>query len=108
MIENEFIQNQKKVIESDIKRLDKEVASNSKFEDIGSNNEDSALEYESFEEKLALNKTAEKDLGELKAALKQIENGTYGICKKCGQEIERGRLKAYPAATYCVTHAQKK
>ena len=108
MIDKEFIDKQKKFIESDIERLDREVAANSKFEDVGSNNEDSALEYESFEEKLALNNAAKKDLKELRAALKWIENGTYGICKKCGQKIERGRLKAYPAAAYCVTHAQDK
>lgn len=35
-------------------------------------------------------------------ALEEMERGTYGICAKCGQEIEAGRLEATPEATLCV------
>lgn len=39
-------------------------------------------------------------------ALLRIENGSYGICAKCGEEIEPGRLDAIPYAWLCVKHAQ--
>jgi len=108
MLDKDFIKMQKEVIERDIARLRKEIPANSKHQEIGSDNEDNALEFENLEGKLALNKTAEVDLKDLEEALRQIENGKYGICKKCGEQIERGRLEAYPAAVFCATHAQKK
>ncbi len=108
MLDEKYIANQKEKIVNDIERLKKEISGNSKFQDIGSDNEDSVLEYENFEEKLALNKSEKIDLKELEEAFKQIEDGKYGICKKCGAMIERGRLDAYPAAVFCATHAQKK
>lgn len=34
-------------------------------------------------------------------ALKKIENGTYGICEICDEEITQKRLKARPETTMC-------
>jgi len=106
MIDEKFIQSQKKIIEKDIKRLESEIKENRKYLDLGTTNEDNALEFEALEEKQAFVKTAEKDLGELRNALKRAEAGKYGLCLKCGKPIEIGRLKAYPAASCCVTHAK--
>ena len=39
-------------------------------------------------------------------ALKKIENGTYGICDFCGEEIPAARLKAIPYALTCVNCAE--
>ena len=38
----------------------------------------------------------------LEEALERIENGTYGICKGCGQEIPKERLEAVPHTQLCV------
>jgi DnaK suppressor protein len=38
----------------------------------------------------------------IEEALARIEDGTYGICEGCGEEIELARLKARPVATYCI------
>ena len=38
----------------------------------------------------------------LQAALKRIDNGTYGICVICGTPIEIERLRAFPWATTCL------
>jgi DnaK suppressor protein len=35
-------------------------------------------------------------------ALKRIEDGTYGICEFCGEEISEKRLEARPVTTSCV------
>jgi DnaK suppressor protein len=35
-------------------------------------------------------------------ALRRIENGTYGKCHECGQEISKSRLQAVPHARLCI------
>jgi len=38
----------------------------------------------------------------IKEALDRIENGTFGICEVCGEEISEERLKARPVTTLCI------
>jgi DnaK suppressor protein len=35
-------------------------------------------------------------------ALERIEDGTFGLCESCGEEIGAERLKARPVTTYCI------
>ncbi|MEI6125320.1 MAG: RNA polymerase-binding protein DksA [Pseudomonadota bacterium] len=35
-------------------------------------------------------------------ALERLENGTFGICEECGDDISEGRLKARPVTTLCI------
>ncbi len=35
-------------------------------------------------------------------ALEKIEDGTYGKCEGCGEDISKKRLKVLPFAKYCV------
>jgi RNA polymerase-binding transcription factor DksA len=41
---------------------------------------------------------------EVVAALARIEDGSYGKCDVCGNEIEADRLDADPAAKTCISH----
>jgi RNA polymerase-binding protein DksA len=41
----------------------------------------------------------EKYLKQIDAALKRIENGTYGVCRVSGKDISRERLEAVPTTT---------
>ncbi len=43
-----------------------------------------------------------KLIGKIKEALERIENGTYGICEDCEEEISEKRLKARPVTTLCI------
>jgi len=43
-----------------------------------------------------------KLIAKIKEALERIENGTYGICELCGEEISEARLKARPVTTLCI------
>src|SRR5437588_4590 len=43
-------------------------------------------------------------LTEVQAALKRIEDGTYGKCEVCGRPIPEKRLEAIPWATRDVEH----
>jgi DnaK suppressor protein len=48
-----------------------------------------------------------KLLLKIQEALKRIDEGTFGICQECGQEISESRLKARPVATLCVECKRK-
>jgi DnaK suppressor protein len=39
---------------------------------------------------------------EVDQALRRIENGTFGECERCGDEISEPRLKANPSTTLCI------
>lgn len=43
-----------------------------------------------------------KLIKKIKQALERIENGTFGICDKCEEEISIERLKARPVTTQCI------
>lgn len=41
-------------------------------------------------------------INKIKDALERIEDGSYGLCETCGEEISIGRLTARPVATHCI------
>ncbi len=41
------------------------------------------------------------ELREIRAALGRVEDGQYGVCMDCGEEIGFDRLEAYPMAKRC-------
>lgn len=43
-----------------------------------------------------------KLLKEVQAALNRIDEGTFGVCLRCEEEIPEKRLRALPWAAYCV------
>jgi len=63
--------------------------------DFATISSDSAIEE-------AISKKQEKELNEIEYALKKIEEGTYGICEMCEEEIGIERLKVKPQARYCI------
>lgn len=44
-------------------------------------------------------------LAEVEAAIRRLEDGTYGRCQRCGQPIAPARLEAKPAARRCISCA---
>jgi len=38
----------------------------------------------------------------IKEALVRIEDGTFGVCEECGEDISDERLKARPVTTLCI------
>jgi len=55
----------------------------------------------------ALSDHLELRLKEVNNALKRIEDKTYGICQVCQKEIPLERLKANPAASTDIEHAEE-
>ncbi|MBO6718340.1 MAG: TraR/DksA C4-type zinc finger protein [Rhizobiaceae bacterium] len=56
----------------------------------------------------AVEQRREARQGRLRAALARIEDGEYGYCLECGEEIAAGRLDADPTFTHCVRCAGKR
>ncbi|MED1745832.1 MULTISPECIES: TraR/DksA C4-type zinc finger protein [Brevibacillus] len=57
------------------------------------------------EKDLALDSLDRETLKEIDQALSRMEEGTYGICTVCGQDIMEERLEALPQAQTCKEHA---
>lgn len=51
---------------------------------------------------LRLRDRESKLMVKIKEALERIENGTFGVCEECGEEISLKRLRARPMATLCI------
>jgi len=45
-------------------------------------------------------------LNKIEAALKRIEDGSFGVCEECGCDITESRLKARPEASLCIDCAE--
>ena len=41
-------------------------------------------------------------INKIKEALERIDEGEFGICESCGEDISEGRLKARPVTTLCI------
>lgn len=54
-----------------------------------------------------LEETDERVLAAVDAALRRIEEGTYGTCSSCGKRISEERLEARPWAELCIDCARR-
>ena len=68
---------------------------------IGDIFDDADLE-QSREFNLLLNTREKQKIKQIEQALLKLENGEYGICENCEDDIPVGRLKAMPFASLCV------
>lgn len=100
---------------SDVLGMGRDLASS--FEDIVEAAKDSNLDDEhdpegstiAAERQLvaALGRSAADRLDQIDAALARLDNGTYGRCLGCGDDISVGRLEARPATPLCITCARR-
>lgn len=51
---------------------------------------------------LALRERAEQHLAAVDAALRRIDEGRFGLCRRCGRPIADERLEALPWAAECI------
>jgi len=63
---------------------------------------DTATETYDRELDYTLEENSEHVLAEIGAALKRIEEGSYGTCTNCDRPIAVERLEALPWATLCI------
>jgi DnaK suppressor protein len=48
-----------------------------------------------------------KLINKIREALQRIEDGSFGICDSCGDDIDIDRLKARPVTTLCIECKRK-
>lgn len=72
------------------------------FEELGTDKDDNATEVDQYTQNLSVETALEKKLQEVLDALERMENGTYGKCVNCNDEIPVERLRANPSAKTCI------
>lgn len=60
-----------------------------------------SLEFDSIERE-------SRELESVEHALTKFDNSQYGLCENCGAHIERERLRAEPAARFCLACQEKR
>src|SRR3970040_2441331 len=56
---------------------------------------------------LKLKQTDAKILQAIEGALRRIEEGTFGVCRECGERIAEARLQAIPWKRACIGFQEK-
>ena len=73
----------------------------------GNHQADDATDAFEQAKELSLLQNSERVLIQVDAALARFEEGAYGVCERCGQQIDPARLKALPYATLCMNCQQR-
>ncbi len=68
--------------------------------DVGADNFEQDFTYERLQ-------AEGYELADIKTALSKIEEGQYGVCEECGENIKKMRLKALPYCKYCISCQEK-
>ena len=93
------LEEMKKDIYADVEQTLTEM--NTQSGNIPDPNDRASVESDrSFE--LRLRGREQKLMEKIDEALARIEEGTYGICDECGEDITVKRLEARPVAKYCI------
>ncbi len=66
--------------------------------------EEEADEVEEYEVRLESEHSLESRLLAINRATERVDKGTYGLCLQCRKEIAIERLRANPAAEFCIEH----
>ena len=72
-------------------------------EPVSIDSDERAVERQDDEVLEAMGEAGLSELRGIEAALERIAHGRYGICARCGNPIEPGRLEVKPDATLCVS-----
>ena len=67
---------------------------------------DAATDQEQREIDLSVLEQVEAELSDVERAMRKLDDGTYGLCEVCQQQIDQARLEANPATRYCTQHAR--
>jgi DnaK suppressor protein len=97
------LERERRSLISDIEALDVENQAQQDDYGVGNHVADDATEVFTRERNLALRGNAEDLLGQIDAAMRRLDEGSYGTCARCGKEIPAERLEARPYAIYCIT-----
>lgn len=63
--------------------------------------EDLPVVADNFSMGITIKENAKKLLEETSLTLQKLEQGSYGVCESCGEEISKERLEVKPTAINC-------
>lgn len=106
-LSKEFLEKQREILLNEKSRIESKIKQLKKYPDYGTDEEDNLQEISDYESNLSIEGQMEFILVKIDKALKAIDNGTYGQCLACKQQIEEGRLEIMPYAELCVTCSAK-
>ena len=114
-MDKKLIEELKVKLEEQKKSIEKELETFAKKDDIPKGDwetkypnrengsmEEEADEVQEYDNLLSVEHSLELKLRSVDIALENIAQGKYGICKKCGKEIDEKRLMACPEAETCM------
>jgi DnaK suppressor protein len=56
---------------------------------------------------IGVGQSLEQTLARTERALRKLDEGTYGICDRCGEAISPGRMRALPDGVLCMKCASE-
>jgi DnaK suppressor protein len=95
-----LVELRKKMITEIFDRLNRESA-RPRFTEVG---DEADLANDDWAREMSLlftNREKEK-LSAIEEAIQKLNENTYGVCERCGREIQPGRLRVLPLAKYCI------
>lgn len=103
-MKQEELKKYQEILESERVRLGKEIAEYEAPVDFGTDIDGADEEADEAEEvgnRIAIAIDLKKQLEEVDRALERIQDGSYGRCVKCGQEISPKVLDIAPESELC-------
>jgi RNA polymerase-binding transcription factor DksA len=107
------------LLEAERSRLDRELADLAEKDhrqqnagetgvpqDDDNNDSDEGTELFLREQDEGIRSSLERDLKNNEMARRKLEEGSYGLCDRCGCEIARIRLEELPSALFCKPCAE--
>lgn len=106
------LQTLQKTLQDELKRIKERPDNDEIFESTELSNYDNhpadqATDMADSATELAMDKFHEFQLDKIEKALRAIDEGTYGFCSVCGEEIPYERLEVMPSALTCVEHSER-
>jgi RNA polymerase-binding transcription factor DksA len=66
-----------------------------------------ATELENEEVLRRLDEAEVAEIGDIRAALARLDDGSYGTCQRCGGRIKKRRLATLPFTRTCISCAEE-
>jgi DnaK suppressor protein len=95
--------------DQEVRKIKALIRDESAFDSPGSGDElDQARRHEDLEFQVSLLDLAERRLAAISSALQRLEQGKFGICEECEEQISLARLQTLPTAKYCLDCQKEK
>jgi len=72
---------------------------------LDADSEEQAMDLADDEALAGTDAVLRREIADIRRALDRIDSGDYGVCAKCGVDIDPRRLEALPTATRCIACA---